>query len=218
MQDTVFMVLKLLFAAVLGGVVGYEREVHEHPAGLRTHILVCMGAALVTMVSMSFVNDQGRIASQIVSGIGFLGAGTILRQGNMVRGLTTAASLWTVAGIGIAVGVGGPHGVFYILALVATLVVFLTLSTMHGFEPGLGKRAPRHIRIETRGEGGIILGRILQRLMVLGVDVQSVHRGEAHYDDGHAFRLKVVLPRKVNPDAVIEVLAGETELDRFDWS
>lgn len=221
MHETFLMILKLVFAGFLGGVVGYEREVHEHPAGLRTHILVCLGSALVTLVSMSFHppdGDPGRISAQIVSGIGFLGAGTILRQGSIVRGLTTAASLWTVAGIGIAVGVGGPNGIFIILAGVATLIVFITLSTMRGFEPGLGKRAPRYIRIEMSTDAAQILGRVLQELMRLGVDVESVHSAPAHEESGHAYRLKVSLPRRVQPDAIVGLLAGETGVDRFDWS
>src|SRR5688500_15602544 len=86
----------LLLAALCGALIGFERERQDRPAGLRTHILVCMGSALITLVSRDLAGaryDPGRIAAQIVSGIGFLGAGTILRQGNAVRGLTTAASL-----------------------------------------------------------------------------------------------------------------------------
>src|SRR5688572_6987783 len=104
--DLLRMIGVLLLAALLGGLVGWERERRDRPAGLRTHILVCLGSALITLVSIQLSGtrfDPGRIAAQIVSGIGFLGAGTIMRQGNVVRGLTTAASLWTVAGIGMAV-------------------------------------------------------------------------------------------------------------------
>src|SRR5207248_10519029 len=95
----------LFLAALLGALIGFERERHDRPAGLRTHILVCMGAALITQVSRHLGGvrfDESRIAAQIVSGIGFLGAGTIFRTGSVVRGLTTAASLWVVAGIGMA--------------------------------------------------------------------------------------------------------------------
>jgi putative Mg2+ transporter-C (MgtC) family protein len=95
------MIFRLVLAAVLGSMVGWERERHNRPAGLRTHALVCLGSALITLVSQSFSapgQDPSRISAQIVSGIGFLGAGTILRvrDSNIIRGLTTAASLWTV--------------------------------------------------------------------------------------------------------------------------
>ncbi len=215
------MVLKLVLAGLFGGIVGYEREVHEHPAGLRTHILVCLGSTLITMVSVSFGpphSDPSRIAAQIVSGIGFLGAGTILRQGSIVRGLTTAASLWTVSGIGIAVGVGGPNGIFYVLAAAATLIVFLTLSIMRGFEPGLGKRAPKYIRLDLSGDTGAVLGKVLQQLMSLGVDVQAVHGAESHADGRQSYRLRVALPRRVRPDMIVAMLANQSGVERFDWS
>ena len=94
---------------MLGGLIGWERERHARPAGLRTHILVCVGAALITEISHSFGPNGDRIAAQVVTGVGFLGAGTIIREGTggLVHGLTTAASLWAIAGVGIAVGYGG---------------------------------------------------------------------------------------------------------------
>jgi putative Mg2+ transporter-C (MgtC) family protein len=120
--------LRLFLSCILGGLIGLERESLDRPAGFRTHILVCAGSALVMIVSMFAFNgfegpkDPGRIAAQVVSGIGFLGAGTIIREGVTVKGLTTAASLWVVAGIGLAVG-GGQ----FFAAIVTTALVFLTL-------------------------------------------------------------------------------------------
>ncbi|MFH1856419.1 MAG: MgtC/SapB family protein [Candidatus Omnitrophota bacterium] len=124
------VMLRLLLAAVLGGVIGLERESHGRAAGLRTHILVCLGAALIMMTSVDLFSvyqnstriDPFRIAAQVVSGIGFLGAGTIIRFKASVRGLTTAASLWVAAGIGLAVGSG-----FYVGALFATFLVLVSL-------------------------------------------------------------------------------------------
>src|SRR5574340_1635893 len=102
--------VRLLLALLLGGLVGWQREAAVKPAGFRTHILVCVGAALFTLISrFGFFEsgaDPSRVASNIVVGIGFLGAGTIWRAGGSVQGLTTAASLWTVAAIGMAAGVG----------------------------------------------------------------------------------------------------------------
>lgn len=114
--DQVHITIRLVLALFLGGLIGFEREVSSHAAGLRTHILVCVGSALVMLLSMygfsAFVNevnvrlDPSRLAAQVISGIGFLGAGTIIFNGRSITGLTTAASLWVVAGIGLAVGAG----------------------------------------------------------------------------------------------------------------
>jgi len=125
------VLLRLFVAAALGGAIGVERELRERQAGLRTHLVVSVGAALFTLVSAYGFNDFGarvdptRIAAQIVSGIGFLGAGAIIRQGLSVRGLTTAASLWLVAAIGMASGAGYWDG-----ALIATLGALLTLGPL----------------------------------------------------------------------------------------
>lgn len=219
MENALPMVIKLVLAALFGGIVGYEREVHEHPAGLRTHVLVCLGSALITLVSMSFAppkSDPSRIAAQIVSGIGFLGAGTILRQGSIVRGLTTAASLWTVAGIGMAVAVGGT--VFYILAAVSTLIVFLTLSTMRTFEPGQGKRTVRQIRLQIPAGQDQILAGVLQELIEMRIGVESVHCADSHEEGKRAFTLGIALPRRVTSEMVVQRLAGYPGVERFDWS
>ncbi|MFA9397271.1 MAG: MgtC/SapB family protein [Clostridiaceae bacterium] len=141
------VVLRLLLAVVIGGIVGYEREYKNRPAGFRTHILVCVGAAVVSLISLfslqdtiklisehpelanSIKIDVGRYGAQVISGIGFLGAGTIIHLKGSVRGLTTAASLWTVACIGLAVGLG-----YYPLSIIATLIVFIVLVTLKRFE------------------------------------------------------------------------------------
>jgi putative Mg2+ transporter-C (MgtC) family protein len=126
--------LRVVLAGVLGGAIGVEREIREREAGLRTHLLVAVGAALFTLVSAygwhdftfssahGITYDPTRIAAQIVTGIGFLGAGAIIRQGLSVRGLTTAASLWVVAAIGLASGAG-----YYSAAVITTVVVLVSL-------------------------------------------------------------------------------------------
>ena len=125
------VLLRLFVAGALGGAIGLERELRERQAGLRTHLVVSVGAALFTLVSAYGFSgfdgkvDPTRIAAQIVSGIGFLGAGAIIRQGLSVRGLTTAASLWLVAAIGMAAGAGYWDG-----ALIATLGALLTLGPL----------------------------------------------------------------------------------------
>ncbi|WP_088224601.1 MgtC/SapB family protein [Desulfosporosinus sp. FKB] len=122
--------LRLLLACIFGGIVGLERERNDSSAGFRTHILVSLGSALIMILSMyGFTNftsvnkDPARLAAQVVSGIGFLGAGTILRDKTSIRGLTTAASLWVVSAIGLATGAG-----FYFSATLVTFLVFITLE------------------------------------------------------------------------------------------
>ena len=136
------MILRLLLATVLGGAVGIERGSGDRPAGFRTHILVCTGSALIMLVSMygfddTYVSgisnannrDSARIAAQVVSGIGFLGAGTIMHEGVTVRGLTTAASLWMVSAIGLAAGAG-----MYVISIVATAIMLITLVSFRSWE------------------------------------------------------------------------------------
>jgi putative Mg2+ transporter-C (MgtC) family protein len=124
--------VRLLIAALLGLAIGFEREIHGHPAGLRTHMLVALGSALFTVLSIyGFLGEGGpgsapvdptRIAAQIVSGIGFLGAGAILKDGIVIRGLTTAASLWATSAVGMAAGTGD-----YVIASVAAGVILVSL-------------------------------------------------------------------------------------------
>jgi putative Mg2+ transporter-C (MgtC) family protein len=124
--------LRLLVAGGLGAVIGIEREIRRKPAGLRTNILIALGAALFTMISLQLNTDGGtpdRVAAQIITGIGFLGAGAILRSGKNVHGLTTAATIWVNAGIGMAAGTGQ-----YSLATVATIVTLLVLLALPHFE------------------------------------------------------------------------------------
>jgi len=134
------VLVKLIVATFCGGVVGYERERYDHPAGFRTHVLVCVGAAVFMMVSVTVAGerfDPGRIAAQVASGIGFLGAGTIIKQGSIVRGLTTAASLWAVAGIGLAAGY---NTATLAIALLGTLVVLGTLYALKWIEYTIERR------------------------------------------------------------------------------
>ncbi len=124
------IVLRLVLAAIFGGVIGYEREKRGIPAGLRTHMLVCVGSALITLTSItSFPKaDPARVAAGIITGIGFLAAGTIFRNKDHVQGLTTAADIWVMAGVGLAVGAG-----FYLGAFV-TIILLIIIIQLKRFE------------------------------------------------------------------------------------
>lgn len=150
---------KLLMAAVLGGIIGWERERRGRPAGLRTHILVCVGVTLMMLVSEHIFEryktfaadsiiriDPARIAAQVVTGIGFLGAGTIMRSRATVRGLTTAASLWVVAGIGLAIGSS-----CYVPAVITTMLALFALLLLPFFERNIKRDKYKTLRLCVSG-------------------------------------------------------------------
>lgn len=185
----VVMVIRLVVAAILGGIVGIERGSGDRPAGFRTHILVCVGSALFMLVSLYGFDDvypqtakleedigqrrdSARIAAQVVSGIGFLGAGTILHEGLTIRGLTTAASLWMVSAIGLAAGSG-----MYFLSSVATIITMITLVTFHTWEKrfAANNRSDRQfVRIITTNRSGAITD-VTGYLSLNGVQVKSLN-------------------------------------------
>jgi len=140
---TLDMMIKLLLSCVLGGLIGLERESVNRPAGFRTHMLVSIGSTLVMMINSimisvygDFINiDPGRFGAAVISGIGFLGAGTIIKEGSTVKGLTTAASLWTVACIGLAVGAG-----YYAISVITTLIVLIILELFARMEKRIIKK------------------------------------------------------------------------------
>lgn len=163
------LILRLIIAAILGGFVGFERERLNWAAGLRTHMLVCLGAALVMLVSQyafhqvihqGLINlDPSRVAAQVVSGIGFLGAGTILFQKNVIRGLTTAASLWAVAAVGLATGGG-----LYVAAIITTSLIYLILAGLKPIERKFLKKN-RSIGLSFSAKQGLISITMLQEML-----------------------------------------------------
>jgi len=165
------LALRLLVAAALGAAIGIEREIHAHPAGMRTHLLVCEGSAIFTVLSIyGFVGllgpsegaqpDPTRIAAQIVSGIGFLGAGAILKSGTSIRGLTTAASLWATAAVGVAVGAGQ-----YAVGAVGTVIVLFSLWPLNMVADRIqaAGRAPS-VRLRLQLRGLDLLGAVTREL------------------------------------------------------
>ena len=152
--NMVSVIVRIFLAMLLGGLIGMEREKSRRPAGFRTHILVCVGACMTALIGlfvwkeMGDITDPMRISAQVISGIGFLGVGTILvKENDHITGLTTAAGLWTTAAIGIACGYG-----FYIAAFVGTLVVAITAAILFKLEKGTRRRnSVRSIYLEIAG-------------------------------------------------------------------
>ncbi|HEV3478431.1 MAG TPA: MgtC/SapB family protein [Gaiellaceae bacterium] len=176
------ILLRVVLAAALGGAIGFERELREREAGLRTHMLVSVGAALFTLVSayawtdwrfstpQGLVFDPTRIAAQVVSGIGFLGAGAIIRQGLSVRGLTTAATLWVVAAIGMATGAG-----YYAAAVATTALVLISLWPLRILAYRVALRVrPEEGRVVVDLPAGASAVSVLEAVEQSGADVSSL--------------------------------------------
>lgn len=212
------MIFKLALACILGALIGLERESLNRPAGLRTYTLVSVGSTLAMIVSIDIYllyhhtvqADPGRIAAQVVSGIGFLGAGTIMREGATVRGLTTAAGLWVVACIGLAVGAG-----LYIPAVVTTLLILFVLIYFVKFEQvvtGLREYKGIVMLVEDRpGQVGTI-GSILGEMGVLIKNIQLT-RTE---NDELEVELLLELPPGMGINEVVDELSAIKGLRNID--
>ncbi len=177
MPDNMEILIRLTLACLLGGLIGIERERSRHPAGFKTHILVCVGASLVMLCNIfifehykNYANiDPARLGAQVISGIGFLGAGTILKEGVTVKGLTTAASIWSVACIGIATGLG-----FYTGSIFATILVLVTLVVFSRVEGRVyGNRKSTLLKIKSADRPGQI-GRIGTELGRCGLQICDI--------------------------------------------
>lgn len=183
MISTGDIVLRLVISVVLGGLVGFERQKRSKAAGLRTHILVSLGSCLIMIISLNVSlflffkykianTDAERIAAQVVSGIGFLGAGTILanEKGLTIHGLTSAANLWVVAAIGLAAGAG-----FWIAAVVTTCLVYLTLTILSKLEPYIKMVAftTYHFLISVANVPGQI-GKVANYFGEMGINIQEI--------------------------------------------
>jgi len=187
------LLAKLLLAVVLGGAIGLEREIKAKPAGLRTNILICVGAALLTDVSIRIaiiggqrVGDPARLAAQIVSGIGFIGAGTIMQGGGTVTGLTSAATIWVVAAIGIAVGAG-----YYIEAAGSGILVMVVLAWLTRLENRV-RRMRRVVQYTVRARPSTPLADMRDALAAHGLNIVSCEQFD-HADD-RTFELRLVGP------------------------
>ncbi|TML17149.1 MAG: MgtC/SapB family protein [Actinobacteria bacterium] len=216
--------LRLALAAVLGGLIGVERELREREAGLRTHLLVALGSALFTIVGAygfdAFLNtgasvvraDPTRIAAQIVTGIGFLGAGAIIRQGLSVRGLTTAATLWVVAAVGLAAGAG-----YYSVAVITTAIVLIALYPLRiiAFKI-LSRFRPEDGRLLVALPAGEPPGRIVDEVERLGARISSLDVTQE--GDRRRLELDVVLPRDTPIPRLVSRIADLENVAEVRWT
>ena len=210
------MVLRLLVSLILSSLIGMERETHGRPAGLRTHMLVCVGATLFTICSYVIGGgyyDPGRIAAQIVTGVGFLGAGTIIHQGSVVRGLTTAASIWAVAAIGVAVGIGG---VLMWLAAIASVMVFGTLYLMGRVDKYLvAAHDERRLTITTTRDAERLF-EVLRLIAGHHTQLRSVDTREGE-GDTQVLRLRLIASREFDETALASDLASSRSVISYTW-
>jgi putative Mg2+ transporter-C (MgtC) family protein len=203
------VVIRILVAAVLAGAIGIEREIREHTAGFRTHILVAVGAAAFTLASSYGVEgttfDPNRISAQVVTGIGFLGAGAIIRYGVTVRGLTTAASLWTVAAVGLLTAQG-----FFSAALITTGVVIISLYVLRFVEDRLLYNIRRShsvgVRVHFTSPGYAPLAELFSVLQQAHVALKEM--GAAPGEDGEStIHLLLDVPRSIDTAELTALIA-----------
>jgi putative Mg2+ transporter-C (MgtC) family protein len=171
------LILRLVIAGLMGGIIGLERESRAKEAGIRTHFIVALGSALFMIISQYAFNgrfDAARVAAQVVSGIGFLGAGVIIFQKNVIRGVTTAAGLWVVAAIGLACGAG-----MYVVAGTATVLTAICLEMMHFFHLHYGEKLV-DIKLDTHGNKDLATVMDALEKAKISVESYSVFEGKVH--------------------------------------
>jgi len=214
------LALRLVVASVLGGVIGLEREIHQHPAGMRTHLLVSLGSAVFTVLSIAGFEspagpngvtptDPSRVAAQIVSGIGFLGAGAILKYGTTIKGLTTAASLWATAAVGMAAGAGQ-----WLVAVIGTGIVVLSLWPLHAALDRWRRGGGRMIRVRLAMDDLAPLGALTGELSNRRVEIADLRIGRQ--EERQQLDLELVIPPGAVPADVMQALSELSGVDLVD--
>ena len=206
--------IRLFVAMILGGIVGLEREYRAKDAGFRTHFLVAIGSALFTLISMygfaDGVKDTSRVAAQVVSGIGFLGAGIIVFQRNVIRGLTTAAGLWVTAAIGMACGVGQ----FY-MAVLVTLLILIGLEVLNRFIPHIGSSS---VQLSFSSPSRKDVAEAIMNIRKIVVDVISYEIKNKESDKGEYYKVQMEVRTKHRQrnDRILEILKDFDNVNIID--
>ncbi|MFZ2656682.1 MAG: MgtC/SapB family protein [Victivallales bacterium] len=225
--ETSSILLKLVVSGTLGGIIGFERDMHGRAAGLRTNLLVCMGSALFMIISEIVATramgssigrfaDPGRIAAQIITGIGFIGAGAIIKEGFSIRGLTTAACLWLVAGIGMAVGAG-----LLMLGLYSTLIAVVCLVGLKNLDKLYPRDSYRTLVVETPNETE--LGDVVKPIKRFGELKILYFDFDRNYNTGVTtvkFTLRLFhkgITDKLSHSIIQSFLAADISVKRIKW-
>jgi len=220
--------IRLALAVVVGGLIGYEREFKNRPAGFRTHILVCLGAAVTSMIQLYSIQettniilqhpelqsalkaDIGRLGAQVITGVGFLGAGTIIHEKGSVKGLTTAASIWTVACIGLAVGLG-----YYTLTILATLCVFIVLVFFKSFEAKLFRNSNiLKIEIEYSNKKDMV-EKLEQYFEDMGIKVKTIDFSIEYEEEKATYSTAfytILAPRHIKSNRIVQSIGALDEI------
>ncbi|MBZ9636416.1 MgtC/SapB family protein [Clostridium sp. FP1] len=220
--------IRLVLAVIVGGLIGYEREFKNRPAGFRTHILVCLGAAVTSMIQLYSIQDAtnmiiqhpelqnalkadiGRLGAQVITGVGFLGAGTIIHEKGSVKGLTTAASIWTVACIGLAVGLG-----YYTLTILATICVFIVLVFFKTFEAKLFKNINiLKIEIQYSNKKNMV-EKLEQYFEGMGIKVKTIDFSIEDEDENPDYSTTIytiLAPRHIKSNKIVQRLCTFEEI------
>ena len=204
--------VRLVLAAVLGGLIGIERQRKHHPVGMRTNVLVCISAAMVMILSQLITQSSfelygsatdPRLGAQVITGIGFLGAGTIMHANSTIRGLTTAASLWSVACIGLAIGAG-----YYELGVLTCLLVLIVLSVLNYITKQLSHNSsPKQVIITASADPSLVL-KILDVLKTVGVDINEVETRFTYKEGVDSAELAFVSDTFTQREKVLRALDG----------
>ena len=196
--------LRILIAILAGGLLGLERGMKNRPAGMRTYMLVCVGSCLI-MLTNQYVyqvygsGDPVRLGAQVISGIGFLGAGTIVvTRRNQIKGLTTAAGLWTAAGIGLALGIG-----FYEAAVIGSVAIFTVITLLQRMDNNLHRKSKQleaYIELSER----ITLGDFLRTVRDNGIEIYNVQREQGNEGNGRAYIATLKAKKRSNHADILE--------------
>lgn len=219
------IIIRLVMAIIMGGVIGFEREYKSRPAGMRTHILVCVGATLLALIqeqitaqTVDFAQaqpklmqiltaDQTRIIAQIVSGIGFLGAGTIIMTKQTVKGLTTAASVWAVAAVGIALGSG-----LYVIAIAGFVAIMLALAVISYLVP-LPRIRRLQVEIENGEETVNYIQNFLKQQQILIEDLDlKITREAIKSERKYLIMFTLAVPKDIDEDKLVIELSNNEDI------
>jgi len=237
MTNTVEIFLRLGLAILIGFVVGLERERHHRPAGIKTHILVCMGATIISLIQVEMIQDvlaqvaknpelanilktdYGRLGAQVISGIGFLGAGTIMRTKGSIKGLTTAATLWLVACVGLGIGMG-----YYKISIISIFLVMIILTLLRFFQKGVQhKKGIKNIELQFVNKKTTmeIVNEYFSTKYILIKNIEFVDDlEEQSYDGKPVIRCNytISLPRTIELQTVLNDLGMEDDIIRINES